>query len=100
MQSRWSFPSHRLERVATAAKKPDRRSRARVNRWYSVSAMGSGGGGRQKINPNSPADDLKQRDDDGEDVPDSCPMHDAARRVPITDRHIQAHWRRNDREIK
>src|ERR1043166_6026782 len=70
MQSRWSLPSHKLERVATAVKKPARRSRARVKRWYSFSAMASGGGRRQKINPQSPTDDLERRDDDGEDIPD------------------------------
>src|ERR1051326_293881 len=100
MQSRWSLPSHKLERVATAVKKPARRSRARVKRWYSFSAMASGGGRRQKINPHSPTDDLERRDDDGEDIPDFRPMHNTARRVPVTNRHIQRHRRGDQGEIK
>src|SRR5437773_4237766 len=100
MQSRWSFPSHRLERVATAVKKPARRSRARVKRWYSFSAMASGGCGHQEINPNTPADDLERRDDDGENISDFRPMDNTARRVPVTNRHIQRHRRGDDGEIK
>src|SRR6266542_5347503 len=100
MPSRWSFPSHKLERVATAVKKPARRRRARVRRWYSFSAMASGGCGRQKINPDSPADDLERRDEYGEDISDFRPMDDAARRIPVTNRHIQRHRRGDEAEIE
>src|SRR6266853_5158807 len=98
MQSRWSFPSHRLERAAKATANPERGC-ACVKRWYSDSAMGLDGGS-EEVKADTPAHDLEGRQDDGQHKPNPGAMNDAAGGVPIADCDVQGHGRRDQREIE